>query len=287
MKNFKKIALVLGTAVAISGATVASAQETGLPDQPEQPTPTICQFNFGPQIDLESIAESFDMTVEELQAALDEGQTIRDIADELGVDLPAPADRGNGPQLGQTDPQNENLPPFLNQNQNQNQNVDECPDAETRLAELADLLDMTVEDLQAALDEGQTIRDIADELGVELPQPPRGPQGQFGNQNGQPNNQQPPTNQNGQPNGQQQPPQGNQNGQPNTQQQPPANQNGQPNGQQQPPQGNQNGQSGTQPPVPGNGGPQGPGNQNAPAGPPTGPQDNAPQGGPQGPQRPA
>ncbi len=87
---------------------------------------------------LQDLADTFGMTVEELQAALDEGKTIQQIAEEQGVDLYA---------------------------LHLQRSVERARD---HLQAAADTLNMTVDELLSALDEGKTIQQIAEEQGVDL-----------------------------------------------------------------------------------------------------------------------
>lgn len=85
------------------------------------------------------IAELLGLTQEELQARLDAGETIKEIAEEMGVDLPERR-AGRGPNVER----------------------------------LAEVLGISAEEVQQRLDEGQTIQEMAEELGVELPERPEG-----------------------------------------------------------------------------------------------------------------
>jgi len=91
--------------------------------------------------DLEAAAEALGMTVEDLQAELADGASLHDLLEEAGVDLAA----------------------WMLENQYLNNNSVE------RQAQMAEQLGITVEELQAALENGSTIHDLAEEAGVELP----------------------------------------------------------------------------------------------------------------------
>ena len=93
------------------------------------------------------IAELLGLTQEELKARLDAGETIEEIAAELGVELPERPE-GRGPNVER----------------------------------LAEVLGISAEEIQERIDDGQTIQEIAEELGVELPERPegRGPGGPGG-----------------------------------------------------------------------------------------------------------
>lgn len=80
------------------------------------------------------IAEVLGITLAELEAYLEEGLTVPEIAAELGVELP------------------------------------ERPDKEARQAALAEALGISVEALETYQNEGLTISEIAAELGLDLSQ---------------------------------------------------------------------------------------------------------------------
>lgn len=96
----------------------------------------------------------------------DSGMTLHDIADELGVDVPV---------RSEVEVELEDCRAIAH---------------EEVLAAAADQLGMTVDELQALLDEGMTLRDIAEEQGVELDLPfvGRAPRGFDGPRNGGPGN---------------------------------------------------------------------------------------------------
>ncbi|MBN2556931.1 MAG: hypothetical protein JXA97_13415, partial [Anaerolineales bacterium] len=122
MPNWKRIlllGLVVTTALAMSMTSTAFADE-GTPPP-----------HAGGR--LERAAELLGMTVEELQAALESGLTIRQLAEEAGITL-----------------------------------EDVRPRLANRLEQAAELLGMTVEELQAALESGLTIRHLAEEAGITL-----------------------------------------------------------------------------------------------------------------------
>ncbi len=85
-----------------------------------------------------ALAEAFGITEAELQAFLDEGMTVRDIAQELDVNL-----------------------------QNVLETLRATMQAE-RTAALAEAFGISVAELEAFLDEGLTVRDVAQELGINL-----------------------------------------------------------------------------------------------------------------------
>ncbi|MBN1264200.1 MAG: hypothetical protein JXA25_01815 [Anaerolineales bacterium] len=91
--------------------------------------------------DLDAAAEALGMTVEELQAQLDAGATVHDLLESAGVDLSEWT---------------------LEYQYLYNYSVD-------RQAFLAEQLGMTVEELQAALEDGSTVHDLAEAAGIEVP----------------------------------------------------------------------------------------------------------------------
>ena len=113
-------AFVLLAAVCLSTTTTVYADD----GPPEPPT-------AGRRIRLEKAAELLDMSLEELQAALDSGATLRELAEEAGITL-----------------------------------EDVRPRRHNRIEGVADRLGMTVEELQAALDSGATLRELAEQQGL-------------------------------------------------------------------------------------------------------------------------
>jgi len=100
-----------------------------------------------PQV-IEHKAEKLGMTIEELTSALESGKNFREIAEEQGVDL-------SGFQ------KNHKFGKFGNHG---NWSFDKGK----HLAKFAEKLGITEAELQAALDSGETIKEIAEEEGVEL-----------------------------------------------------------------------------------------------------------------------
>jgi hypothetical protein len=88
--------------------------------------------------DLASVAETLGISLEELQAELQAGNTVRDLMDAAGI-----------------------VPDWAQEFQ-----YDYSAD---RQAYLADKLGMSLEELQAALDAGATVHDLAEAAGIEVP----------------------------------------------------------------------------------------------------------------------
>ncbi len=139
---------------------------------------------------MDAAAEVLGISVDELQTRLDDGESIRDIADELGVDLPQRRGRrGGGANLPVEDVANvlgitvEELEAFKDEGMRMGDIIEELGlDEDTvkeelqalkqaaRLTAGAELLGISEAELQERLDNGESFRDIAEELGVELPE---------------------------------------------------------------------------------------------------------------------
>jgi|GEM_PF-778750 len=101
---------------------------------------------------LQSLADEFGMTVEELQAARDAGQSLLEIAEAQGVDLDAlRAERQAERQAEREARQAER----------------EAARAESQ-ANLAGLLGVSVDELQASREAGDSVADIANAQGVDV-----------------------------------------------------------------------------------------------------------------------
>ena len=108
----------------------------------------------------EAIAEALGMTVEQLEAAFEEGKTLPEIAEEQGVDLADLQAAMETARRERLEAMIEGAPPagwmlFYH---------DEMEQA------VADALNITVDELEAARAEGLTPMDIAEEQGLDLDQ---------------------------------------------------------------------------------------------------------------------
>ncbi len=153
MKNLKKVVIVIGIAVAVSGATVAFAQDDLAPEAPEIPAAVALCLEANQTAREAAFSEALGITVEEFQEMRSSEMTLREIAEELGVDLP---------ERGSIEFEAEDCRGIAR--------------AEV-LAAAAEQLGLTVDELQAMFDEGMTLREIAEEQGIELDLPhfPGGP----------------------------------------------------------------------------------------------------------------
>lgn len=137
MKLFSKLSLIVSGMMVMAALAVGTAttfaQEDAPADDGAAPTERAAK-EAHPEI-----AEVLGITVEELQAYYDAGTRHRDIIEDLGLDV-------------------DEIKPELRA-------VKKALKMESR----AELLGMTVEELQAELDSGRTIHEIAEEAGVELP----------------------------------------------------------------------------------------------------------------------
>lgn len=181
MNKFKKFTLIATMAVAFGGAGSVFAQDTTTsPDDSLLAAPCPAPIDRA-----EAIAEILGITVEDLRSARAEGKTIRELAEELGVDLseierPFPQCPPNGERLENIAERLgitvEELVAELESGKTIRELAEELgvdlPDPRAEAKErIAEALGITVEDLQAALDSGKTVRELAAELGVELPNP--------------------------------------------------------------------------------------------------------------------
>jgi uncharacterized protein (DUF433 family) len=180
-KYLKTLAAVLALLV-VAGSTMAFAQvdetvagTTAVLQQDDTDRPQI----IDPEAVKAAIADTLGISVEELEAAREEGTKLPELAEELGVDMadveaaiqavraeaidqaladglitaeqaerlltqdgrPGPGGRQRGPQIF---------------------------DREAMEAAAADALGISVEELQAAREEGATIPELAEELGVDM-----------------------------------------------------------------------------------------------------------------------
>ncbi len=138
MKIFSKLSYIVSgmlvMAALVAGTAVTFAQE----DAPAEDGARTSQR--GPKEATEAVADVFGITVEELQAYYDAGDRFDDIIADLGLD---------------EDTVKEEL---------------RAVKQAAKMEQKAELLGISVEELQAELDAGKTFREIAEELGVELPE---------------------------------------------------------------------------------------------------------------------
>ena len=169
------IGVILTLLLAASIAGTAFAQAGSPADPPGTPW------------HLDRLAELLDMTVEKIQEALDSGQTLQELAEAAGIELPGrPAGFGRrndgriAELLGMTP---EELKEALDSGQTLQELAEaagiELPERPAGFGmrgdgRMAELLGMTPEELKEALDSGQTLQELAEAAGVELPGRPAG-----------------------------------------------------------------------------------------------------------------
>ncbi len=175
MKSFKKLTIIAGMALAFGGSAAGVLAQNTIHQHPRPPI----GVNQGQR--LERAAEMLGMSAEELQAMIDEGKTIKEIAEELGVELPRRPGQGQrleraAEMLGMSA---EELQAMIDEGKTIKEIAEELgvelprrPGQGQRLERAAEMLGMSAEELQAMIDEGKTIKEIAEELGVELPRRP-------------------------------------------------------------------------------------------------------------------
>jgi hypothetical protein len=178
-----RIAIVAALVLVLAVVGVAAAQS----DTPENPSDTGESSGAFPWKDnadgqgrrggrINGLAEAFGMTVEELKAELSSGKTIIELAEEKGIDL----------QQMAIDKATEKLQQAVDNGRLTQEEADqklaeiqekiesgegfERPDRGDRLEGFAETLGMTVEELQTALDAGQTPQEIAEAQGIDLQQ---------------------------------------------------------------------------------------------------------------------
>ena len=115
---------------------------------------------------LEGLAEALGITVDELQEQLDGGRTMAEVAQEGGVDLEAALAQARQEKMSER---------FDREGSVREGRVSEPRGGMTARGAMrpnlectADALGLTVEQLQAKLDDGMTVAEVADELGVDL-----------------------------------------------------------------------------------------------------------------------
>jgi polyhydroxyalkanoate synthesis regulator phasin len=165
--------------------TSIAAAQSDTPDDPSSTGETTGEHPWKDQANwqgrrnafkMKVILEAFDMTAEELRAELSSGKTIMELAEEKGIDL----------QQVAIDQAEEMLQQAVENGKLTQEEADQKlaeitakiesgegfgrPGKDGRLEMLAETLGMSIEDLQAALDEGQTVQEIAESQGVDLEQ---------------------------------------------------------------------------------------------------------------------
>ncbi|MEA3309594.1 MAG: hypothetical protein U9Q70_08810 [Chloroflexota bacterium] len=126
----------------------------------------------GPQLDL--LADALGMTADEVKAALQDGQTVAEIAEEQGVELAGVVDAVLAVVQEKFDERlvtlEENLIKYFTEGfpQPRQDMRDKRRTGAIQLEILADALNMTTDEVKAALQDGQTVAEIADEEGLEL-----------------------------------------------------------------------------------------------------------------------
>ncbi len=138
MKIFSKLSFIVSgmlvMAALVAGTAITFAQE----DAPAEDGARTSQR--GPKEASEAVADVFGITVEELQAYYDAGDRHSDIIADLGLD-------------------EDTIKAEL-----------KAVKQAAKMEKKAELLGISVEELQAELDAGNTFAEIAEELGVELPE---------------------------------------------------------------------------------------------------------------------
>lgn len=181
-KVTKSVGIALVAILLIAGATAVFAQnnesDTPTTNQPQESAPRIQRPNPGQLLDRElieqAIAEALGISVEELQAARDEGTRLPELADELGVEMADVVDaiaEAVEESIAQavvdgviTQEQADRILARIDL-RHLSYNIFNLEDA---AAVTADTLGISVEELQAALADGTTLLELADELGVEM-----------------------------------------------------------------------------------------------------------------------
>jgi len=138
VKRFALVGLSLLVAGSIIGATVY-AQAPG--DESRAARGVFGRLALGSGNRIDALADRLDVSTEELQAMLDEGLTLQEIAEQLEVELPGRPDAGDLQR----------------------------PDAAHvgHLDIIAEVIGMTEDELSAELDAGKTLAEIAEEHGVD------------------------------------------------------------------------------------------------------------------------
>lgn len=144
--------VVMLLAVGVFGTTTAYADDGG----PGRPFGDRGERGFrGGELSdeaLATMAEALDMSTDDLSAALEEGTTLKELADSAGVDLRE--------ILGA------NRPDRAEGMRERGFGGGDLDDAS--LETMSELLGLSADDLSAALEDGKTIHELADAAGVEM-----------------------------------------------------------------------------------------------------------------------
>jgi uncharacterized protein (DUF433 family) len=183
-KYLKTLAAVLALLV-VAGSTMAFAQvdetmaeTTAVLQQDDTPSTDRPQI-VDPEAVKAAIADTLGISMEELEAAREEGTKLPELAEELGVDI---ADVEAAIQAVRAEAIDQALADGLITAEQAERllNQDGRPgpgggrrgpqifDREAMEAATADALGISVEELQAAREEGTTIPELAEELGVDM-----------------------------------------------------------------------------------------------------------------------
>ena len=188
MPNRRLIAPVVVTAAVAGGGLagavlgvpgLADAQETTTPDA--QPEPDGEGFRIerrGPGVGLDAAADALGMEVDELHEALHNGQTIAEVAADKGVDVNTVIDAMVNAIVEETgrdaDEVREHVTTIVNEGRPEGPGFGPGGPRFHRhfagpgLDAAAEALGVETEDLVAALRDGKTIADVAEEQGVDV-----------------------------------------------------------------------------------------------------------------------
>ncbi len=137
-----------------------------------------------------AVAEILGLTQDEVRTALSEGQTVADLAAAQGVDIQTVIDaiiadmtehvEEHVADGGLTEAEAAEKLANAEERVTDRVNMTREEAQATRRAALAEKLGMTVEELEAAKADGTSIRDLAEEAGIELPERGEGRRGGHG-----------------------------------------------------------------------------------------------------------
>ena len=167
------VAGVLGVGVIAAQGGVPWSREGARPPQEGRPGDMHDGMGGrGPQ--LEVLADALGLTVDEVKAALQDGQTVAEIAAEQGLELEDVVDAVLDVVREKFEERlvtlEENLTKYFTEGfPYPRQDMRDKPRTRAiQLEILADALNMTTDEVKAALQDGQTVAEIADEQGLEL-----------------------------------------------------------------------------------------------------------------------